>query len=153
MRSGYFETDLYSFHISGTQVTGNHSSHVTTNIFYILREFHWGFLHLFIILSICPCVFREMATVVTCVSSPPLIQILWIGSEKYIAWNAPRRRCVFWCPPPLNFAKIHVRGARGLQQIAPKDMIPLPAQHLPGRTGQRGFNFWCGLFQDANLQP
>ena len=40
-------------------------------------------------------------------------------------------------PPPPNFAKIHARGARGLQRIAPRDLIPPPgAQTFAEQSGK-----------------
>ena len=48
--------------------------------------------------------------------------------------SRPKRTADFFVlgqiPPPLNFAKIHARGARGLQRIAPRDLIPPPPAHV-----------------------
>ncbi len=42
-----------------------------------------------------------------------------------------------WIPRGPNFAKIHARGARGLQRIAPRDLIPPPgAQTFAEQSGK-----------------
>lgn len=56
---------------------------------------------------------------------------------KMEGWRAGAFVVMRWIPRGPNFAKIHARGARGLQRIAPRDLIPPPgAQTFAEQSGK-----------------